>query len=349
MMKLFDRKPDAAAAIFAEARALMDDGLDLAFVLDLFPEDADWLRERLAVTEMLTDAFATEPASFFFEASLKAKFLAAAERPRTPAPVATSTRSGQVKTAVTTVSLASAAAAAGVVTLGFITAGGAVPGDWNYGFKLAGERLQYALSRGDDRVNIQISQAETRVYEIKVLAKHGDVSTSDISRLQSEVQAIATLAQTKPLDDVQKARLQGVAQTSNVVLQDTKVKQPSLDEPVAAAGEAIHAAVVMALAATPTSTATTTVTVTTTTTVTTTVTPEPTGEASPTDTPTTGATEDPTTEPTDTATPEPTETETATVTETPTPPPTETETPDATSTVEEQTTATTSATGTPTP
>lgn len=324
MIHLFDRRPGARAAILAEARSLMDDGLGLDFVLDLFPDDAEWLRPSLALTSALSDAYATEAPGFYFEANLKAKFLAAADNPRVPAPAAP-TATFPFKTAVTTLSLASAAAAAGVVTLGFVTAGGAVPGDWNYNFKLAGERLQYALSRGDNRVNIQIGQAETRVYEIQQLSQHGDVSKSDISRLQDEVQAIASLAQTKPLDDVQKARLQGVAQTSQVVLQDTRTKQPSLDEPVVAAGEAIHAAVVMALGpVTPTATATVTTTATATasattppvtTTVTTTPTPPPTETSTP----------EPTAEPTET--PTPTATESATPTETA--PATATDTPGA--------------------
>jgi hypothetical protein len=307
VISLFDRKPGPRAAILAEARSLMDDGLTLDFVIDLFPEDAEWLRPALALTASLTDSYTAEPASFFFEAELKAKFLAAADNPRVPAPAAPPATAFPFKTAVTTLTLASAAAAAGVVTLGFVTAGGAVPGDWNYSFKLAGERLQYALSRGDQRVNIQIGQAEARVYEIQQLSQKGDVSTSDISRLQDEVQAIASLAQAKPLDDVQKARLQGVAQTSQVVLNDTKAKQPSLGEPVVAAGEAIHAAVVMALAATPVPTATATTT--TTASATATLTPATTPSVTTTPTPTE------TTAPTKTATPEPT----ATATETPPP------------------------------
>ena len=339
MIRLFDRKPGANAAVLAEARALMDEGLGLEFVLDLFPEDAPWLREQLALTESLTAAYAAEPATFFFEANLKAKFLAAADNPRVPAPAAPATTAFPFKTAVTSLSLASAAAAAGVVTLGFVTAGGAVPGDWNYGFKLAGERLQYALSRGDDRVNVQIGQAEARVYEIQQLSQHGDVSTSDLSRLQDQVQAIATLAQSKPLDDVQKARLQGVAQTTQVVLQDTKTRQPSLDEPVVAAGAAIHAAVVMALSATPAATATTTTTATAT--ITATISP------SVTPTVTTTATTTPTPPPTETETPAPTVTETATPNPTETPAPTHTAT--ATETAEDQGTATPSPSASTTP
>lgn len=346
MIGFRDRHPDAADAIFAEARALMDDGLDLAFVLDLFPEDAEWLRGRLATSAAIAEAYASEPASYFFEASLKAKFLAAAEHPRTPATVTTPATGHRVRTAITSLSLAGAATAAGVVTLGFVTAGNAVPGDWNYGFKLTGERLQYALSRGDERVNIQIAQAETRVYEIQVLSQQGDVSTSDISRLKKDVQAVATLAQAKPLDDVQKARLQGVAQTSQMVLQDTRTKQPALEEPVSAAGAAIHAAVLMALGtATPTATATATVTTTPVETATTTVTPTP---PAATETPTPPPTEQPTetttatVAPTDTPTPEPTETETAT------PEPTQTETPTASGTPVESPTATETASPEPT-
>lgn len=256
MKRLFDRKAGYEASIFAEARSLMDDGLDLEFVLGLFPEDAAWLRSQLELTAELSLAYASEPPSFVFEARLRQKFLAAPDHPRSVTP-AHGGNWAPAKTAATTLSLATAAGVAGVVTLGFVTASNAVPGDWNYSFKLAGERIQYALSRGQDRVNVQIGQAEARVYEIQVLSQKGDVSKADITRLQDEVQAIANLAQAKPLDDVQKARLQGVAQTSQVVLRDTQTRQPALEAPVIAAGEAIHAAVAVALAATPTPTITT--------------------------------------------------------------------------------------------
>ena len=40
---LFERKASAEAELLAEAQSLLDDGLDLDFVLGLFPDDAEWL------------------------------------------------------------------------------------------------------------------------------------------------------------------------------------------------------------------------------------------------------------------------------------------------------------------
>jgi hypothetical protein len=182
--------------------------------------------------------------------------------------------------------IAAATLGLGVITFGFVTAGNAVPGDWNYSFKLAHERLQYTLSRGDDRVNIQLRQTETRVEEIQRLAKDGQVSASDIERLNSEAQALADIARTQQLDDVQKSRVQGVAATGATVLNDVKAKQPDLEAPVNAAAASLGDAAVTALA-TPTPSPTPTASAT--------PSPSPSPSATPTGTGTPTGTAEPTT------------------------------------------------------
>jgi hypothetical protein len=250
MRSFFDRKPDERSIIFAEAQGLIDDGVDLDFVLGIFPDDAEWLRDELQFTSALEAAYESEQPSYFFEASLKSKFLAAAREPARP-PVATPAAS--FRTVFASMSVAAAALGVGVVTLGFVTAGSSVPGDWNYSFKLANERLQYTLSSGDDRVNIQLRQTEVRVEEIQRLSSRGDLSAGDLDRLNNEAHALAVLARNQPLDGPQKARVAGIAGTGAAVLKDVSSKQPELEVPANAAAAALGDAAVTALA-TPTPT-----------------------------------------------------------------------------------------------
>jgi len=141
--QLFQRKPGYEAQVLAEAQSLLDDGLDLDFVLGLFPHDEEWLESMLQTSAAIEAAYAGDSASYYFEGSLKAKFLAAANRPA-PAPIVLpAPQYSGLRTAVASMGVVSGAAAVGVLALGFITAGDAVPGDWNYTFKLANERLEY--------------------------------------------------------------------------------------------------------------------------------------------------------------------------------------------------------------
>ena len=145
MRRFFDPRPGHDAELFAEAQALADDGLDREFVLALFPDDAGWLAELLDFSAEMKEAVASEPPSYYFEGSLKSKFLAAgraAARAPEPQPVFALSR---MRTVAASMSVAMSAAVAGVISLGFVTAGSAVPGDWNYSFKLANERLEYTL------------------------------------------------------------------------------------------------------------------------------------------------------------------------------------------------------------
>jgi len=304
--RLFDRKPGYEAQVLAEAQGLIDDGLDLEFVLGLFPDEAEWLEAMLETAGSIEAAYATEPASYYFEASLKSRFLAAAERPA-PAPLSFPVpQYSPARTAVASMSVVSAAAALGIMALGFVTAGDAVPGDWNYTFKLANERLEYTLSRGDGRVDVQLRQAENRVYEMQRLADKGNVSVGTLESLQREARALAELSRTQPLDDVQKARAKSLAEQGSAVFTEAR-KQPEIDPArVDAAAAAFNDAVATALGVpvselpvvTPAATATATPPATT-----------PTAAASATASPT----------PAETATPEPATTATATTTVTPAP------------------------------
>lgn len=337
MRALFERKPDYTETIFAEAQALLDDGLDLDFVLDLFPADAAWLRDKLQFTAELQDAIASEPPSYFFEASLKSKFLAAG---RKPAPVAAPLV--PYRTAFASLSVAAGALVVGVLTLGFVTAGGSVPGDWNYGLKLANERLQYTLSSGNDRVNIQLKQTESRVEEIQQLSSRGDLSANDINRLNSDAKTLTDLARNQPFSDVQRAKLSGIVGTGNAVLNVASKKQPAL-EPIASAASAELGNAITALA-TPSATPTTVIT----------LTPSP--SPSPTSAATASATATPSVATTGTAVPTatpatptaPPETATATPA-TPTPVETATMTPNPTGTASPSATATPPASATPPP
>lgn len=324
---LFERKPDPSDIVFAEAQSLLDDGLDLEVVLGLFPDDAGWLRAELSVAADIAEAANAQAPSYYFEASLKSKFVAAgrvAAQPVAPAPAT------PFRTAVASMGVLAGAGIVGVLTLGFVTAGNSVPGDWNYSFKIANERLQYALSNGDDRVDIQLHQAEQRVYEIRTLTRNGKVDASDIDHLQRELRALADLAQQQQFDAVQKERVIGLAGTTRVVLDDALTTKPALDPSVTAAAAAVDNAVtalapapVKQLPPAPTATATSTATGTATATATSTATasttatataetpapsPSPTATAS---TPTPSATPAPTGTPSPAATPSPSPSPTA--------------------------------------
>lgn len=289
MRNFFDPRPGYDAAVFAEAQALADDGLDREFVLGLFPDDAEWLDGLLAFSGGMKDAISADPPSYYFEASLKSRFLAAGrEAARAPEaqPVFPFAR---MRTVAASMSVALSAAVVSVITLGFVTAGSAVPGDWNYSFKLANERIEYTLSRGDSRVDVQFRLAEARVQEIRVLSSRGDVSASDLASLEREARALGDLARTQQFDDEQLERLKGIANRSAVVLNETRQKQPGLEPEVAAAAAAVNSVATTALATPPPATPSATVTPTQTPDATTTppasVTPTPATAGTPATTP----------------------------------------------------------------
>lgn len=235
MLRLFDRNPGYEAATYAEARSLIDDGLERDFVLGLFPDDAEWLAPLLDTTDAVAEMLGAEQPGYYFEASLRAKFLAAAREAGQPELAAAAAPLARLRTAFAGVAVMAGAAAAGIVTLGFVTAGSSVPGDWNYSFKLANERLQYALSSGDGRVNVQLRQTETRVKELHTVTTSGSVSASDIGRLQRELSELEQLIRSQQLDEEKKARVSELIENTAAALNDVKAKNPDLATAVGSA------------------------------------------------------------------------------------------------------------------
>jgi hypothetical protein len=304
-LPLLDRKPGREAEIFAEAAALIDDGLEADFVVALYPADAEWLGPMLAASTAVLAASEREEPSYFFEASLKSKFLAAARdgiQPRAVPPTVGYQRQSPVRTAAATASVMVAAGVMGIVTLGFVTSDEAVPGDWNYSFKRAQERVEYALARGDEKVDVQIDQAHARAQEIR---KQGDgASTGDIERLTAVLAELEEVAREKDLDEYQKEEIGNLTRSVTAILANVPERRVAAD-----AKRKAEETVGSLAAAAGVSSALPSV--------------------SPTATETPAATETPT--PTETATPEPTETETPTAepTDTPVPTASATETVDA--------------------
>ena len=313
---LFERKATHEAELLAEAQALIDDGLDLEFVLGLFPDDAEWLEPLLDFAGDIEDAFEGEPASYYFEASLKSNFIGAAREPKPVVPVIVAPPAfSPLRTAVATMSVASTAAAVGILALGFITAGDSVPGDWNYAFKLANERFEYSTSRGDSRIDVQIAQTQRRVAEFQKLSERGEVSQSQIESLQREFDEVARLVKQKDLDALQKAQFGSLGKAAEAVLNDAGTRQPELAGTTTSAAAAIGDTLTTALGAppTPTVTATDSPTANPTAEATTTPTPPPSTpapSASPTESPTPAETG--TAEPSATSTEQPIEDETET-------------------------------------
>lgn len=235
-MRIIDRKPGFDARIFAEAQALLDEGLERAFVLELYPAESPWLGPLLSTSSAIIGAAEAEEPTWYFEASLKQRFIEAGIRrarhevePARPVP---STGWGRVRAGFAGVGVAGVAAAVGVLSIGVLTADNASPGDWNYAFKVGSERIDYRLSEGNGRVNVQLYQTDARVQEIIQLSSQGKLSANDLDRLAGEAEALARLAQQRPLDSQQRARLVDIGGAAVAVLQDVRVKQPNLEPAV---------------------------------------------------------------------------------------------------------------------
>lgn len=320
--RLFERKASYQAEVLAEAQALVDDGLELDFVLDLFPDDAQWLTPLLDTTSGITAALDDESASYYFEASLKSKFLGATRETKPVVPVVIPAPAfSPLRTAVATMSVASVAAAVGVLSLGFITAGDSVPGDWNYTFKLANERFEYSMSRGDHRIDLQVQQVQARVVELNKLSERGDVSQAQLERIQREFEDLRQVIRNQELDSMRKAQIDSVGRSAVAVINDVTTRQPDLAPPAEAAAATIGDTVT-ALApppATPTATPSATETATSTPPATQTPTSTATPPATPTGTPTPPPTASATPDPSATSTEQPAQAETSTPSVTPTP------------------------------
>lgn len=246
MRNLFRPRPGHEAAVFAEAQSMLDDGVAFDEVLRIFSNDAPWLKPLLETTDGLDAALEAEPASYYFHASLKSRFLEAAnERRYRPAARRQSAVASKTRTLAASATVLASTAAAGVVTLGFVTADGAVPGDWNYSFKLAHERVEYALATGDDKTNLQIHQAQARVYEIQVLTSRGNVSEDQIRKLQDEAAQLRAQyeKQGPTLDEVQRTQLRALQDLSTVVLNQAQEKNDRVKPAASAALNAVTEAV----------------------------------------------------------------------------------------------------------
>ncbi|MEX1102657.1 MAG: hypothetical protein WED87_00300, partial [Dehalococcoidia bacterium] len=219
MRFLLDRRPDRDSELFAEAASLMDDGLDVDFVLGLYPDDAEWLSPLLRTSAVVGQASESAQPSYFFEGSLKSKFLTAAREGRpqaVPRAVGYQPQS-PVRTAIASAGIMVAAGVMGIATLGFVTSDEAVPGDWNYSFKRAQERAEYALARGDHKLDVQIDHAQARVTELR---KQGDdASSRDVERLTSVLAELEEeVARNKGLDEYQKSEIGNLTRNFTAVL-----------------------------------------------------------------------------------------------------------------------------------
>jgi hypothetical protein len=250
-MNLFDGRPSPAARAFADAQALIDDGVDAGLVLELFADQAASLRPALDLTGSIIGASAREEASWYFEASLKRKFVdagirkAAGTSPVYAPPAGTWSRA---RAAAAGMAVAAGAAAAGVVAFGFLTAGDASPDDWRYAFKLTRERMDSTLSTGDGKVDVQLRQAEARVQEIITLSsERKDVPVESLQRLNNEAQQLAQAAQTRELDAAQKERLLALGDAAVAVLNSVSERQPALKPAAEEVVEQVYVAVAAGL------------------------------------------------------------------------------------------------------
>ena len=205
-------------------------------MLSLFPDDEEWLPELLETSLVIGGAYASEEPSYYFEASLKAKFLAGeiVQEAAVAATVPAATFS-PVRTAFASVVVLIAAAGMGGAIFGFVTAEDSVPGGWNYAFKLAGERLEYSLSRGDGRVDVQLNHAEARIYEIQQLSDDGNLTEGAIKSLTRELGNLLDLATHSDFDPVQTAKTNSIYESTVQLLEAAKATDQSLDAPVAEA------------------------------------------------------------------------------------------------------------------
>jgi hypothetical protein len=131
MRRFFDRQPEREAALYAEAAGLLEEGLELDFVLGLYPDEAEWLRPMLETSASLAGVYAQDQPSYYFEASLKAKVLAAGRRRAAPAP-----RPAYARLVAAGGTVVASAALMGTVFLGFpppktpSRATGTTPSSW---------------------------------------------------------------------------------------------------------------------------------------------------------------------------------------------------------------------------
>ncbi len=306
------RRTNREDEVFAEAQSLIDDGLELSFVLDLYPDDADWLAPLLDTGIVIGESFAVEEPSYYFEASLKNRFIEAgmerAARAAAPvrepvavvAPVPAPGGFLRFQSLMAGTAVAVVLGGLSVLTLGVVTSGDSVPGDWNYAFKIASERVEYSLSSGDARTDIQIQHSLVRIEEFQKLSEQGRISEANVHDVRKQIDQLASLVGDKDLDPVQRANAKAVTESASAVLKTAKVTQPELTDQIDDTIEAATnlAGVITGVSApspTPTATASPTAEPSTTPSVTPSTTTSPTASAT-TGAPTAGETAVPATE-----------------------------------------------------
>jgi hypothetical protein len=243
MIRNLFQRPNREEELFAEAQALVDDGLDLQFVLALYPDDAKWLAPLLDTGIIIGETFAAEEPSYYFEASLKNRFVnAGAEKParahepvREPVVVVPSGPAAgliRLQGVMAGTAVALFLGTMSVLTLGVVTSGDSVPGDWNYAFKLAGERIEYSLSSGNERVDIQLNHTFARIQELRTLNERGEVSPRLIEEFRHELEEINSLTRDRPLDPIQQANARAIGESAQAILDEVKEQNPALTEQV---------------------------------------------------------------------------------------------------------------------
>ncbi len=218
-MRIIDRAPGYNAAIFAEAQALVDDGLNPTIVLALYGEDAAWLEALLTTGEQLQTAVAAIAPRYEFEANLRRTFLrAAAERPqpktveRAPMPAA-----GRARMALASSAAAVGAIAAGVLALAVLTSDANAP-----------------------EIESSLRNADQQVQEVIDRSSRGDLTARDLEDLTHDIEQVLAAAESGQLDAAQKARLRETVTEALGAVRDAGEKLPELNPAVATTTEKIR-------------------------------------------------------------------------------------------------------------
>ena len=182
----------------------------------------------------LIDATEEIQPSYFFEASLKQKFLAEGartqpERQRSPI-LGTPSPAHRFRTAMAGTALVGAAAAIGVFAFGVIRSDD--PGKPDTGGALV------SRTRFDQR----LQETQVRVNEILQRAATGSVSAADLDQIQVDAAALGALAQEVPLDSQQKERFRDVANTAVTALNVAQEKPELKPRAESAFDNVTHAA-----------------------------------------------------------------------------------------------------------
>jgi hypothetical protein len=277
------RRSDPLADALAIALDAIAAGATVEQALANAPGEAAELRPLLEASLRARVIAAPEPSD---DARLvaRAAVLRAAAARRAPAPVTPHPavrRSGWL--ALAPAVLAAVVFAGIAVPLVGTLDSGAIPGDWNYGLKRAGERVQLALTTDStDRRLLRLTFAQRRLSEIEKLSQHGQVDghsaqvvslvrdyTVDLSQVQSSVvdapavdastkQAVdkTTQAAQSVLQPIAESAAPAVASPAQTALASTTQTQVTTDsKPTTQSGPQVAKSTTTAAPAAPTQTA----------------------------------------------------------------------------------------------